>query len=789
MFLGNLARFLLRYGRPDSYKKRANFHQQTSRADNKMTHSAAILVVEDDDLFSSYLKKLLGYNGYNIRLAQNGREALQYIRRENTDLVLLDIGLPDTDGRTLLKQIGSDAPDTPVILMTGNASIESATEALRGGAFDYLAKPLEPHKLFNTIQNALDRNRIEKQRRKAVRKLAESEEKYHQLFESITDAVTVVDAETSRFEDANKATLDLYGYSLEEFCNLTVADISAEKDKTKEALSKLAQGEQGSRFVPVRYQRKKDGTVFPVEISVASVISDGRKKYISSVRDITDRVEAQKELLKTKARMKHLLVSSPAVIYAAQPAPHSITYISDNVKEELGYHWVEFIEDSDFWLNHVHPDDLKLFNLDTLKLYEDGDRIHEFRFRHRNGEYRWLRDESRIIYDEHHRPIEIVGSWIDITEMKRAEKALRQSEKRFRTLVENSPIGISIIQNNQFVYKNPFQLKMRGSTDNEKLSDLIKDIHPEDIDKLKAAYKELTSGKTGSIDIDIRIYVTASSEQTANLRWVQCRASNITYRGEDAVLLNVVDVTKAKEFEQQLIIKNKMISLGRVAAGIAHEIRNPLTGINSYLYTLDDLCQSDSLDLEDLEMMKQIIGQIQTASNKVESVIKRVMDFSKPGAPKMVKTDINSALEEAIELSAVSLRKNGIKIERSLSPDLPLCYADPQLIEQVILNLINNAAKAIETFNGLKIIGIVSFAANNTVFIRVSDSGPGIPSNHRDKVFDPFFTTKEDGSGIGLNIAQRIIADHNGSISLDTSKWGGAEFTIRLPVERRMYPR
>ena len=188
-------------------------------------------------------------------------------------------------------------------------------------------------------------------------------------------------------------------------------------------------------------------------------------------------------------------------------------------------------------------------------------------------------------------------------------------------------------------------------------------------------------------------------------------------------------------------------------------------------------------------MMRQIVNQIQTASNKIESVIRRVMDFSKPGAPKMVKTNINSALEEAIEMSVVTLRKKGVKIERSLSRNLPECYADPHLIEQVILNLITNAADAIETCNGLKIIGVESFAADNTLFIRVSDSGPGIPLNHSEKVFDPFYTTREEGSGIGLNIAQRIVADHNGSISLDKSKWGGAEITIRLPLEKRVFPR
>ena len=106
-----------------------------------------------------------------------------------------------------------------------------------------------------------------------------------------------------------------------------------------------------------------------------------------------------------------------------------------------------------------------------------------------------------------------------------------------------------------------------------------------------------------------------------------------------------------------------------------------------------------------------------------------------------------------------------------------------------MLNLINNAANAMENGNGTKTIRVKSYTGNNTVCIGVSDSGPGVPRKLRDKIFDPFFTTKEDGQGIGLNIAQRIIADHNGSLSLDTSDWGGAEFRIELPVEKRMDPR
>jgi signal transduction histidine kinase len=268
---------------------------------------------------------------------------------------------------------------------------------------------------------------------------------------------------------------------------------------------------------------------------------------------------------------------------------------------------------------------------------------------------------------------------------------------------------------------------------------------------------------------------------------LQCRATRFQYQRQEALLINTVDITEAKQLEHQLLIKNKMLSLGRVAAGIAHEIRNPLTGINTYLYTIEDLCESDRLGPEELEVIRQILTQIQVASNKIESVIKRVMDFSKPGAPKMVRTNLNNSLDEAISLSKVTLRKNGIKIEKSLDPRLPECYADPHLIEQVVLNLITNAARAMEnSTNGNKRVEVKSSAENNTVCIRVADAGPGVPLELREKIFDPFFTTKEDGSGIGLNIAQRIVADHNGAILLGTSRWGGAEFKIELPIERRI---
>ncbi|MGD9314258.1 MAG: PAS domain S-box protein [Desulfobacterales bacterium] len=747
-----------------------------------------LLIVEDDPGFSGYLKRLLRDKGLDILMADSGRQAIECLNANSVDLVLQDIGLPDIDGYQVMDHIYKTLPQTLVIVMTGEVTVESAIQALRRGAYDYLRKPFEATELINTIDNALDRIRLERQHKAAQEKLRESEERYRQLFDNESDAVVVLDAESLQFEDANQAALALFGYSKKEFIRLCVLDVSAEKDKTQKFIDRFSQKKPSKNYVPLRYLVKKNGTTFPAEISAGAFVADGRKKIIGVIRDITERHRQEEELRQTKQRLQHILTSNPAVIYSCNPTGDcATTFISDNVKTELGYDAQDFINDRHFWIDHIHPDDVQGVKTEFAKLVDQGSHVLEYRFRHKDGSYRWMRDELRLLFGEQSNAVEVVGSWTDISDIKQTEEALRKSEQQFRDLIENSPVCIAIVQDGRVVYQNPELQKIYNLSAEDNLLKFLDYLHPDDVEKTKQAYARIVSGETDTVEIDFRFHPPAGNGIKSEMRWFQCRVTRFVYQGRRALLLNAIDITESKELEKQLLIKNKMLSLGRVAAGIAHEIRNPLTGINTYLYTVEDLCDSDHLGGEDMEIIRQIISQIQVASNKIESVIKRVMDFSKPGAPKMMRADINTSLEAAIELSAVTMRKNGIKIEKSLAPDLPRCYADPHLIEQVVLNLITNAARAMETSNGsLKLVEIKSSARNNTLCIQVADSGPGVPVELREKIFDPFFTTKEDGSGIGLNIAQRIVADHNGSITLGGSQWGGAEFIIELPIERRI---
>ena len=237
---------------------------------------------------------------------------------------------------------------------------------------------------------------------------------------------------------------------------------------------------------------------------------------------------------------------------------------------------------------------------------------------------------------------------------------------------------------------------------------------------------------------------------------------------------------KKLELERNLRQSEKMASLGRVAAGIAHEIRSPLSGINIYLTNLEKIFEKE----ESREKVREILKQLQSASNKIESVIRRVMDFSKPSEPKFILTDISHPIEEAINLSSVTLRKTGIQLSKVLAEDLPPCHADPHLIGQVILNLIINAAEAMKNMDGAKQIEVSSSMLGNRIVFCVSDSGPGVPIHLRREIFNPFYTTKDGSTGIGLSLCERVITDHSGSLTVLTSKWGGAEFRVEIPIER-----
>ncbi len=371
----------------------------------------------------------------------------------------------------------------------------------------------------------------------------------------------------------------------------------------------------------------------------------------------------------------------------------------------------------------------------------------------------------------------------DVTKKKRAETAAKESKQVFRILVENSLTGIFIFQEGKIFYENPEQERIFGFfPPSDILTDFKKKVHPDDLAKASPFMKMFETGKIHPLDTDIRFFPKGSIDNKIDMKWVQCRTNQIEFRGKNAALVNMIDITRAKELESLVNIEDKMTSLGRVAAGMAHEIRSPLSGINLLFDNLKDICNNhESLSADILDEFKIIIEKMRTASHKIEAVVKRVLDFSKPSEVRKGQTNINDPVEEAIKLYSVTIKKENISLDQELADNIPLFQANAHMIEQVVINLITNAIQAMSHIKTKKQIRVISSFTGGNIFIKVADSGPGVPISLIDKIFDPYFSTKSYGSGIGLSLSNRIIKDHGGTLEVSKSRLGGAEFTIKLP--------
>ncbi len=251
----------------------------------------------------------------------------------------------------------------------------------------------------------------------------------------------------------------------------------------------------------------------------------------------------------------------------------------------------------------------------------------------------------------------------------------------------------------------------------------------------------------------------------------------------------IQDTTEKKLLDDQIQKMDRLASLGKFAAGIAHEIRNPLTGLTLFLDDLHDKLNNQPLIAKYIQMG---LAEVE----RLESFVNELLDYSSPSRRKSALKNINFLIEATLHFIDKQCRNSKIVVKAALSPDIPNIFIDQEKIRQALLNILLNAIHAMPEGGELNIK--TSYKKNKQtrffhlsdseslrlgwVEIRVSDSGPGIPDNIIDKIFDPFFTNKKGGTGLGLSITQNIISEHKGKIRVSNSKYGGAVFNILLPV-------
>jgi signal transduction histidine kinase/putative methionine-R-sulfoxide reductase with GAF domain len=228
-----------------------------------------------------------------------------------------------------------------------------------------------------------------------------------------------------------------------------------------------------------------------------------------------------------------------------------------------------------------------------------------------------------------------------------------------------------------------------------------------------------------------------------------------------------------KKTEAQLIRSEKLAALGQLAAGIAHEIRNPLTSINILIHSLTENLPSGNSHREDLKVIEEEI-------NRINEILDRFLRFAKPAPPLLERTDVASIFEETLQLIRPRIEKQRIVVQKEFQ-SLPIILMDREQMKQVALNLLLNAVQAMPDGGTLALRGRNS-EDGQWIHISIQDSGMGIPSEDMNKLFDPFFSTKEGGIGLGLSIAHRIIDQHHGKIEVESVPGKGTLFTVWLPV-------
>jgi len=256
----------------------------------------------------------------------------------------------------------------------------------------------------------------------------------------------------------------------------------------------------------------------------------------------------------------------------------------------------------------------------------------------------------------------------------------------------------------------------------------------------------------------------------------------ITRRLEQMVAERTRQLT---ETHQKLLHQDKMASLGKLSAAVVHEINNPIAGILNLIVLIKRILNEQSLDVKVLEQFKHYLNLMDTETRRTSRIVGNLLAFARQSKMEMRQVDINRLVEQILLLTTNLLKIANVKVETRLDPELPMLIGSADQLQQVFMNLVSNAAQAMEPKEG----GILQIETqpspkDGQVLIRVRDTGVGIPEEHMQRLFEPFFTTKKGkGVGLGLSVVYGIVQEHGGSIEVTSNVGVGTTFSLKLPVQ------
>jgi PAS domain S-box-containing protein len=618
--------------------------------------------------------------------------------------------------------------------------------------------------------------------RQMERRIREATQQFEKIAEMGDDGIVVFD-QAFKIIFANQMASEITGIEKEALIGRDFFSVIGKEDK-KFLEGTVTRGVgMGEKLCTEMNILTPQGEVKDAEVCIALAKSDaGEVKTYAYIRDITVRKKFESDLRGSAEKLRTLFERVRHGLFVSSKEGKFLD-CNQALLDMLGYSTKEeFLSINIAQDLYLNPEDRKIFQ---ERIERDGYvKDMEVEFKKKNGERITVLLTGHPIKNEKGEIISYQGINLDITERKRIENELREANEFFLNLIESSVDGIMVtdMKGNIIIFNKGAEV-LTGHTAEEVIGKVhITQIYPEGV--AKEIMKKLRSPEYGGIGKFIPSQLNIVNKYGEEIP-IQLSATLI-YDGEGKEVASVGIFTdlrprlmmenKLQETHLQLVSSEKMASLGKLAAGIAHEINNPLGGILIY----------SSLMMEDLpegDPKRGDLARIVQETSRCKDIVKSLLEFARQTEPKMEPTDINRAITDGLFFLENQALFHNIKIIKNLDPFLPFVRGNASQLKQVLINIIVNAAEAMHG-NGAFTITSYPSPDRKGIILEFTDTGEGISEENLTRIFDPFFTTKEVGKGTGLGLATSygIIEDHGGRISVRSKVGEGTTFTIELPT-------
>ena len=604
------------------------------------------------------------------------------------------------------------------------------------------------------------------ERKHAEEELKKSEKRYRQLAENASEAILVVQDGMIRF--SNPKASELSGYSIEELTSKPFVEFIYPDDSAMVANRYLRRIKGDT--LPQKYDfrvTRKDGAIRWAELNAVLISWNNRPAVLCFMSDITDRKKAEEAL-----RIKDTALASSINAVAMADMEGNLTYVNNAFINWWGYKDKKQVigkPSTVFWQVVDEAEEVQ----ETVQ--KEGGWTGEMSAKRKDGTFFNVQLSSSLVKNKAGKPICMMASFVDITDRKRTEEALRQSEENYRALFDSAVIGTIVLDaaTMKVLIANKAAAKIFGFSSIEE----VLEVDPFDfilpVDKkgvLKLAEEALFE-HNAQLTHDLRV-LTKDGRKI----WISATGARIVHQGRLAGLISFTDITEKKQQNEKFMLADRLASIGELAAGAAHELNNPLTSVIGLSQLLMEKDISDDI--------RQDLTFVYREAQRAADITKNLLAFARKHKPVKRLNQINDIIEDVLKLRTYEHKIHDIKVEKQLAPNLPESMVDYFQMQQVFFNIVINAEYFMTEAHKGGTLTVTTEKQNGTVIISFTDDGPGIPLENLSQIFNPFFTTKTTGkgTGLGLSICHGVVSEHAGKIYARSQPSEGTTISIELPI-------